>query len=50
MNATCSILETVKIEGIRKFERKLVFYNLDMIISVGHRLNTNKDTQFKISA
>ena len=37
-NSTCSILEQVQKEGTRTIKRKVNFYNLDMIISVGYRV------------
>ncbi len=48
--ATISILETVQQEGARQVKRKLEFYNLDAIISVGYRVNSSKATQFRIWA
>ena len=47
---TVSILETVQIEGKRKVKRKIEFYNLDAIISVGYRVNSHQATQFRIWA
>lgn len=44
---TCSILEQVAADG--KI-RKMNMYNLDMIISVGYRVNSKKATQFRIWA
>lgn len=38
--ATSSILELVQTEGNRRVRRKVEFYNLDTIISVGFRVNT----------
>jgi len=38
--ATVSILETVRQEGARAVKRKLEYYNLDAIISVGYRVNS----------
>ena len=38
--ATLSILETVQMEGSRQVKRKMEFYNLDAIISVGYRVNS----------
>ncbi len=49
-DATISILETVQIEGNREVKRKLEYYNLDAIISVGYRVNSNQATQFRIWA
>ena len=43
-NLTCSILEQVAIDGKK---RKMNFYNLDMIISVGYRVNSLKATKFR---
>ncbi len=48
--ATISILETVQNEGSRQVKRKVEFYNLDAIISVGYRVNSSKATQFRIWA
>ena len=47
---TLSILETVQIEGNRHVKRKMEFYNLDAIISVGYRVNSYQATQFRIWA
>ena len=41
-NSTCSILEQVQLEGNRKVSRKKDYYNLDMIISIGFRVNSKK--------
>lgn len=48
--ATISILETVQNEGGRQVKRKVEYYNLDAIISVGYRVNSTKATQFRIWA
>ncbi len=48
--ATVSILETVQKEGNRVINRKIEFYNLDVIIAVGYRINSKKATQFRIWA
>lgn len=47
---TISILETVQQEGNRSVKRKVEYYNLDAIISVGYRVNSAKATQFRIWA
>ncbi|TFH40539.1 MAG: cell filamentation protein Fic, partial [ANME-2 cluster archaeon] len=47
---TISILETVQKEGDRRVKRKMEFYNLDAIISVGYRFNSVQATQFRIWA
>lgn len=49
-DATISILETVQMEGLRQVKRKVEYYNLDVIISVGYRVNSSKATQFRIWA
>jgi death-on-curing family protein len=48
--ATVSILETVQKEGKREVSRKIEYYNLDAIISVGYRINSQKATKFRIWA
>lgn len=48
--ATLSILEKVQNEGNRQVKRKMEFYNLDAIISVGYRVNSYQATQFRIWA
>ena len=45
--ATCSILELVRKEGNRMVSRKIEFYNLDAIISVGFRVNTLRGIEFR---
>ena len=42
--ATCSILEQVAADGKK---RKMHLYNLDVILSVGYRVNSTKATQFR---
>ena len=49
-DATLSILETVQQEGKREVKRKLEYYNLDVVISVGYRVNATQATQFRIWA
>ena len=41
---------TVQIEGGRKVERLIEYYNLDVIISVGYRVKSKQGTQFRIWA
>ncbi|NLP47505.1 MAG: virulence RhuM family protein [Clostridiales bacterium] len=48
--ATVSKMEIVQKEGNRQVKRKIDFYNLDAIISVGYRVNSRKATQFRIWA
>ena len=45
--ATSSILELVRKEGKRTVKRKVEFYNLDAIISVGFRVNTKRGIEFR---
>jgi hypothetical protein len=41
---------TVQTEGLRKVKRKIEYYNLDVIISVGYRVKSKQGTQFRIWA
>ena len=43
-------IRAVQKEGNREVSRNLDFYNLDMIISVGYRVNSAQATQFRIWA
>lgn len=45
--ATISKMETVQQEGARSVRRTVDFYNLDMIIAVGYRVNSKRATQFR---
>jgi hypothetical protein len=45
---TCSILEHVGNAGKQHYQTK--YYNLDVIISVGYRVNSKQATQFRIWA
>ena len=47
VESTVSKMETVQHEGTRKVKRAREFYNLDMIISVGYRVNSKRATQFR---
>ena len=49
-NATTRKIRAVQNEGKRQVTRKLDFYNLDAIISVGYRVNSYQATQFRIWA
>lgn len=48
--ATVSKMEIVQTEGSREVSREVDFYNLDMIIAVGYRVNSAKATAFRIWA
>jgi hypothetical protein len=48
--ATCAKIAQVQIEGKRTVSREILYYNLDVIISVGYRVNSHRGTQFRIWA
>lgn len=48
--ATIRKFRIVRQEGQRQVEREIEHYNLDVIISVGYRVNSKKGTQFRIWA
>lgn len=47
-DSTCSILEHMGADGNQKYKTK--YYNLDVILSVGYRVNSVNATQFRIWA
>ena len=49
-SSTISKMEIVQTEGKRRVKRVVEFYNLDMIIAVGYRVNSKRATQFRIWA
>ncbi len=49
-SATTEEFSVVQKEGDRQVSRKTRFYNLDTIISVGYRVNSQRATQFRIWA
>ena len=49
-DATVSKMETVQTEGGRSVVRTQEFFNLDVIIAVGYRVNSQRATQFRIWA
>ncbi len=49
-NATTEKYSVVQKEGDRNIKRRVKFYNLDAIISVGYRVNSKRGVQFRIWA
>lgn len=49
-DSTVAFFATVQTEGSRQIERQIAYYNLDMIISVGYRVNSHRGVQFRIWA
>jgi len=49
-SSTTRKIRVVRTEGNRKVNRELDFYSLDMIISVGYRVNSSSATRFRIWA
>ena len=45
--STCRKIRRVKYEGVRKIEREIKIYNLDMIIYIGYRVNSLKAQAFR---
>lgn len=48
--ATTEGFSVVQEEGKRKVTRKIIHYNLDVILSVGYRVSSKRGTQFRIWA
>jgi prophage maintenance system killer protein len=48
--STVAFVATVQNEGGRSVERRIEYFNLDVIISVGYRVNSKRGTQFRIWA
>lgn len=46
-SSTCAKNAQVRIEGQRHIVREIPYYNLDMIISVGYRVNSKNATSFR---
>ena len=46
-NSTCAKNAQVRTEGNRSILREIPYYNLDMIISVGYRVNSKNATSFR---
>jgi hypothetical protein len=49
-NRTVKDSLTVQIEGNREIQRRVTYYNLDMIISVGYRVKSQRGIEFRIWA
>ena len=49
-DTTVAFFATVQMEGKRKVERDIAYYNLDMIISVGYRVHSYRGVQFRMWA
>lgn len=45
--STCAIFAQVQTEGKRQVRRTIPYYNLDMIISVGYRVNSKRGIRFR---
>ncbi len=48
--STCAKFAQIRKEGKRSISREVQYYNLDVIISVGYRVNSKRGTQFRIWA
>ena len=46
-DSTVKEILTVRREGSREVNRKIKYYNLDMIISIGYRVNSKKGIEFR---
>ena len=46
-NSTCAKIAQVQIEGKRAINRMISYFNLDMIISVGYRVNSKRGVKFR---
>ena len=49
-SSTCAKIAQVRQEGNREVKRNIDFYNLDMVIAVGYRVNSKQATHFRIWA
>ena len=49
-SSTVAKIATVQLEGTRKIERTLEYYNLDVIISVGYRVKSKRVEEFRMWA
>ena len=46
-NSTCRKFRQVRLEGKRKVKREVTYFNLDIIISVGYRVNSKRGVKFR---
>ena len=46
-DSTCAKIAQVQTEGKRKVKRTIPYFNLDMIISVGYRVNSKRGVKFR---
>ncbi|MDR1226000.1 MAG: virulence RhuM family protein [Prevotellaceae bacterium] len=49
-DSTCRKFRQVRMEGSREIAREIEYYNLDVVISVGYRVKSQRGTQFRIWA
>lgn len=49
-DSTCAEIAQVQKEGNRQVSRNIKYYNLDLIISVGYRVNSKRGIEFRIWA
>jgi hypothetical protein len=49
-DSTCAKIAQVQKEGSREVSRNIIYYNLDLIISVGYRIKSHVATKFRIWA
>ena len=49
-DSTVAFFATVQKEGNRKITRNIEYFNLDIVISVGYRVNSKRGTEFRIWA
>ena len=45
--STCAKIAQVQVEGKRNVKRNIPYFNLDMIISVGYRVNSKRGVKFR---
>ena len=50
VKSTCAKIAQDQKEGGREIKREIKFYNLDLIIAIGYRVNSKRGTEFRIWA